>query len=68
MANAAEQAVLARILRLRKRGLGVKAIASKLNRAGQVNPRTGGTWSHGNVAAILRTVERREACGAKVAA
>jgi hypothetical protein len=26
-----------------------------------LNPRTGGRWTHGTVAAILRTVERREA-------
>lgn len=59
--HALEQTILSEIRQLDAAGLGVRRIAGKLNGKGTLNPRTGGCWSHGNVAAILRTVERREA-------
>ena len=65
--HAGERRILRRILRLRKRGNGVKSIAARLNTPGVLNPRTGSAWSHGTVAAILRTVERRKAAGARTA-
>lgn len=55
----AEQAILRTILDLDADGFGARRIANALNEAGTPNPRTLGAWTHGTVAAILRTVDRR---------
>ena len=55
-----EQRILRRIERLRLRDYGARRIASTLNRARTLNPRTGGAWAPSTLAALLRTIERRE--------
>ena len=55
----AEQGILRTILDLDADGLGARRIANTLNQSGTTNPRTLGPWTHGTVAAILRTVDRR---------
>jgi DNA invertase Pin-like site-specific DNA recombinase len=55
----AEQVILRRIGELSDDGLGARRIAATLNAEGIQNPRTGGTWTHGNVGAVLRTAWRR---------
>ena len=59
--NAEEQALLRCMLARRKEGMGVRAIATRMNRRNEINPRTGRGWTPGNVAAILRTHDRRAA-------
>ena len=59
VAHAEEQQILQRIQRLQRGGLGPWAIASRLNAAKVVNPRTGRAWSVGGVRSILATVARR---------
>ena len=54
-----EQVILRNILDLDADGFGARRIANTLNQAGTPNPRTLGGWTHGTVAAILRTVDRR---------
>jgi DNA invertase Pin-like site-specific DNA recombinase len=58
--HAEEQAILDRILAMRESGLGARRIVGKLTAAAIMNPRTGGRWTPGTIAAILRTVQRRE--------
>jgi DNA invertase Pin-like site-specific DNA recombinase len=55
----AEQTILVRMLALREEGKGAVRIAGTLARENVRNPRTGGAWSAGTVAAILRTHDRR---------
>ena len=55
-----EQAALTRILRLRKKGLGARRIASTLKGP---NPRSGKPWNPSGVASILRRLDRWEAAG-----
>ena len=55
-----EQRILAQMLALHADGNGAHRIARTLNEGGTLNPRTRAPWSTGTVAAILRTVERRE--------
>jgi len=62
-----ELAVVARIRRLRRRGLTLRAIASTLNSAG-VPTRRGGIWAHQYVAAILRTAPESAPVARKAAA
>ncbi len=49
----AERVLLRRLTSLRGQGFGAKAIASRMNRQGGVNPRTGRPWHHGTVRDIL---------------
>ena len=55
-----EQRILGRMVKMRKRGFGVRRIAGALNRSRTLNPRTEGQWAPSTVAALLRTVDRRE--------
>lgn len=54
-----EQAVLQRILRHRRAGLGPRRIARKLNAAMIHNPRTRRPWSPGLIQRLLATSDRR---------
>lgn len=54
----AELEVLRRLQRLQARGLGAKAIASRMNAAGAVSPRTGRPWHHGVVRDVLARAAR----------
>lgn len=56
---AAEQEILARILRLRGEGRGARRIARALNDAWIKNPRTRRWWTHGTIGDLLRTARRR---------
>jgi site-specific DNA recombinase len=58
-----EQALLRYMLSCRKTQQGVRATATAMNRRKRWNPRTGRPWTPGNVAAILRTWDRRKAIG-----
>jgi DNA invertase Pin-like site-specific DNA recombinase len=58
--NAPEQRILKRIVRMYRQGDGVRRIAGALNASNTGNPRTGGEWKPSTLAALLRTVERRE--------
>jgi len=53
----AEQAILARVVELRRGGHGAKAIAKALNGDGRRNPRTGRPWSPGPIAHVLRRLD-----------
>jgi DNA invertase Pin-like site-specific DNA recombinase len=59
VAHAEEQRILGRIQRLQRGGLGPWAIASRLNSAKVMNPRTRRAWSVGGVRSILATLARR---------
>jgi Recombinase len=52
--NPAEQAVLARIRKLRAKGHTLRAIAEKLNRS-EYRTRQGSQWRHVYVAGVLKT-------------
>lgn len=54
-----EQRQLRAMLALRAKGQGARRIARTLNEREERNPRTGGVWNFGTVAAILRTHDRR---------
>jgi len=54
-----EQALLEEMISMRNQGIGVRRIAATLNAAGLPNPRTGGDWYYGTVAAVLRTAQQR---------
>ncbi len=53
-----EQTILARILELRRSGLGARRIANALNDAGTKNPRTRRWWTHGTIGDLLKTAAR----------
>jgi site-specific DNA recombinase len=57
--NEEERAILGAMLASRGEGRGSSRVAATLNDAGTENPRTGGAWTPGTVAAILRTHDRR---------
>lgn len=54
----AELEVLRKLQRLQARGLGAKAIASRMNAAGALNPRTRRPWHHGVVRDVLARAAR----------
>ncbi|MCK6461126.1 MAG: recombinase family protein [Planctomycetes bacterium] len=54
----AELEVLRKLQRLQARGLGAKAIASRMNAAAAFNPRTGRPWHHGVVRDVLARAAR----------
>ncbi len=56
----AEQRVLRRLRKLRKKGMGARTIARALEAEGLKNPRSGSPWTPSNVGSILRTLERRD--------
>jgi len=58
---AAEREVLSRMLALADEGAGPFRIASRLNREGVANPRTGRAWYAGTVRSIVATARRRSA-------
>lgn len=60
-----EQALLRKMLKLKARGLGAHAIASRLNARGVLNPRTGRRWSVGGVSAILATAARADVAASR---
>lgn len=62
-----ELAVVARIRKLRRRGLTLRAIAAALNRAG-IPTRRGGEWRHQYVAAVLRSAPEPASAARKAAA
>ncbi len=53
-----EQRLRDQILALHAAGSGAHRVARVLNEHGEKNPRTGGQWSKGTVASILRTAKR----------
>ncbi len=57
--DAAEAAILARIVALDAEGLGTLRIASALNAAGLRNPRTSAPWTRPSIRSILATSDRR---------
>jgi transposase len=57
---AAEQAVIARALRLRRRGLSYRAVAAKLNADG-VPTKRGARWHHSTVRNVVRAARARGA-------
>lgn len=59
--EAGEQAILRTLLRGRKRGIGARRLASRLNGRGTMNPHTGRPWTPETIATILRTYDRRSA-------
>ena len=54
-----EQRILARISRLQENGFGARRIARDLNDRGDVNPRTGRTWSPALIQKVVATKDRR---------
>jgi site-specific DNA recombinase len=54
-----EQRILRRMLALQAEGHGPTAIAGSLDRDSVTNPRTGRSWTPGNVGTILKTAARR---------
>ena len=54
-----EQEICRRIGELSDEGLGARRIAATPNADGILNPMTGGMWTHGTIASVLRTAWRR---------
>jgi site-specific DNA recombinase len=55
-----EQTILGQMVALRDAGCGPTAIAEALNADGLHNPRTGRSWTPGNVGSVLKTAARRD--------